>query len=358
MIKRQWKYRFYEEEELDIDDILDDTDHTDDTYSSEDFSTNDDDISSQIKSLVSKEVKRLTTDNSKETRDSSMEKTATTEEKEESPAIKPKPAPQKQDQTPARTELRDTRKHTPVPHHSNPVYPSTRHSKSPHRRRGQLSNKRTNPKRKTRPTKRYHVVYQSLETINTYPNNRSTLLRFNQKIKGNFIIFSPITSKEDNPNIQMHDLFSFRQMCISQNHRYFPIYTYDNGKKLIDISLCVFPHNESKEEFKKLTDMVLKSGMGNGDYVGCEKGSITLWIPSPLHYTENNLNRVMDHYIRDRGIFVGNGSRHFINPVPQSRDEITYRTAMGELFLSPNTSDHPNTISNTLCLQNEKKIQP
>ena len=40
MTKRQWKYRFYEEEELDIDDILDDTDNND---TSEDFSTDDED---------------------------------------------------------------------------------------------------------------------------------------------------------------------------------------------------------------------------------------------------------------------------------------------------------------------------
>ena len=56
MTRRQWKYRFYEEEELDIDDILDDTDDND---TPEDFSTGDEDISSQIKTLVSREVKRL-----------------------------------------------------------------------------------------------------------------------------------------------------------------------------------------------------------------------------------------------------------------------------------------------------------
>lgn len=70
----------------------------------------------------------------------------------------------------------------------------------------------------------------------------------------------------------------------------------------------VFPHDNSDEEYERLPDLVKRSGMGNGDYVGCKKGHITLWMPSPLHYKENNLNRTMTHYLRDRGISVENGS--------------------------------------------------
>ena len=343
MIKRQWKYRFYEEEELDIEDILDDTDHTDDTDSSEDFSTNDDDISSQIKSLVSKEVKRLTTDNPPESRDSYSVKTEPPVEKKDSPEVKPEIVSKKPETTPV--THKDSRKHTPIPPHFSPSYPSHRHSRTTHKSRRHRINDRTPKQRKVGPRPHYHVVYHNLETINSYPDNRSKLTRFNHKINGNYIIFSPITSQIDDPNIQMHDLLSFRQMCINQNHKYFPIYTLNDKNRIIDISLLVFPHDNSEEAYGKLQDLVSKTDKGNGDYVGCENGQITLWMPVPLHYKDNNLNRIMDHYLRDRGIYIGKGSHHYLNPLPQSQDERKFRTELGELFISPYNKDNLDTIS-------------
>lgn len=340
MTKRQWKYRFYEEEELDIDDILDDTDDND---TSEDFSTGDEDISSQIKSLVSKEVKRLTTDNPPESRDSSSVKTESPVEKKDSPEVKQEIVPKKPET--ASVTHKDNRKHTPIPPHSSPSYPSHRHSKTSHKQRNHRNNNRTTTQRKVGPRPHYNVVYRKLETINSYPINRRGLVPFNNRIIGNFIIFSPITSKDDDPNKRMHDLLNFRQMCKNRNYRYLPIYTLNDNGRIIDISLMVFPHNNSDEEYVKLQDLVKKSDMGNGDYVGCRKGQIILWMPSPLPYSENNLTRIMNHYLRDRGIFVENGSHLYLNPPPQSQDERSFRTGLGEVFLSPCNKDNLDTIS-------------
>lgn len=340
MTKRQWKYRFYEEDELDIDDILDDTDDND---TPEDFSTGDEDISSQIKTLVSREVKRLTTDNPPETKDSSSVKTESPVERKDPPEVKTEIVPKKPETS--SVTHKDNRKHTPIPPHSSPSYPSHRHSRTSHKPRNHRSNNRTTTQRKVRPVNHYNVEYHNLEPINTYPNNKKGLVPFTNRIIGNFIIFSPITSSNFEPTKRMHDVLRFRQMCMSRKLQHLPIYTLDDRNRIIDISLLVFPHDNSEEEYEKLPDLVKKSDMGNGDYVGCKNGHITLWMPFPLHYKENNLTRIMTHYLRDRGVFVENGSRLYLNPPPQSQDERSFRTRLGEVIPSPCNRDNLDTIS-------------
>ena len=221
----------YEDEELDIEDQLDDIEDPDDDY--EEPSINSSQIKSMVSSMVSREVDRLT----RETPSTDSHRD-TTEERTEGVSLERDTRSGHPEQH-SPTQKPDQRKHTPIPHHSSPSYPTHTPSKKPHRPRGHKGDKRTIQRPKVLSRPHYNVVYHNLETINSYPNNNRGLVPFNNRIVGNFIIFSPITSDNFEPTKRMHDVFRFRKMCMTQKYKYLPIYSLNDRNIIIDKLFCI-----------------------------------------------------------------------------------------------------------------------
>jgi len=309
---------FYEDEELDIEDQLDEMEDTDDDR--EDSSFNPSQIKSMVSSMVSNEVKRLTRDNP--STDSHKE---TPEEKKEVSSEKETRSGQPEQSSSPKQP--DQRKHTPIPPHSSPSQPIPIHSNTPNKHRRHRSNTRPTQQRKVSPKPHYNVVYHNLETINTFPNNNG-LVRFNHHFNGNLIICSPVI-EEDTPNVQMKKVLWLRRLLLENKYKYLPIYTYDNHKELIDISFVIFPKGKMKSDYTDLMRFIERflSDLPSHSYIGREDGFYTLYSDhKTIHYTYEDLDSLLDTYSEDRGISLEEGSRHFLNPSPTSSVEFIYRT--------------------------------
>lgn len=316
---------FYEDEELDIEDQLDEMEDTDDDR--EDSSFNPSQIKSMVSSMVSNEVKRLTRDNP--STDSHKE---TPEEKKE--VSSEKETRSGQPEQPTSPKQPDQRKHTPIPPHSSPSQSSSRPSKKPHRQRGHRSNNRPIHQGKVSPRPHYNVVYRNLETINNYPNNGNGLVKFNHHFKGNLIICSPVI-EEDTPNIQMKKVLWLRRLLIENRYQYLPLYTLDDYNHLIDISFVIFPKGKMKSDYTDLMGFIKRflSDLPTHSYIGREDGFYTLYSDHQIiHYTYEDVERIMGNYTKDRGISVEDGTNLFLNPFPSSSTEEIYRTkVLGEI---------------------------
>lgn len=319
---------FYEDEELDIEDQLDDIDD-----GNEDISFNPSQIKSIVSSMVSNEVQRLT----KETPSTDSHRDTPEEKKEEFPFERDTKSGQsghpEQQSSPKKP---DPKKHTPIPPHSSPSNSTPSHSRKPHhqQKRHRSNNRPTQPGIvRSRP--HYNVVYGQLETINNYPNNRNGLVRFNHHFNGNLIICSPVL-EEDTPNIQMKKVLWLRRLLIENQYQYLPIYTYDNHRKLIDLSFVIFPKGKMKTDYTDLMRFIDRflSNLPSHSYIGREDGFYTLYTDhKTIHYTYEDLDSLLDNYSKDRGISLEEGSRHYLNPVPSSMEEKDFRTNLGEICI-------------------------
>ena len=311
----------YEDEELDIQDQLDEIEDTDDDDKG-DTSFNPSQIKSMVSSMVSSEVSRLT----KDTPSTDSHRDTSEEKKEEVSLDRDTGSGQSEHLSPKPKQ--DLRKHTPIPPHSEPSYPTHRPPKKRHRPTGHRGNKQTSQQRKVRPKPHYNFVYGHLETINNFPNNRKGLVKFNHTFRGNLIICSPVI-EEDNPNIQMKKVLWLRRVLIENQYQYLPIYTYDNHRELIDISFVIFPKGKMKTDYTDLMGFInrFQSNLPNHSFIGREDGFYTLYSDhKTIHYTYEDLDDLLDTYSKDRGISLEEGSRHFLNPVPSSSSEEIYRT--------------------------------
>ena len=161
------------------------------------------------------------------------------------------------------------------------------------------------------------------------------MVRFNHQINGNYIICSPI-SGNDNPNIQMKKYLSLLRHCIKTGYRYCPIYTLDDNNQLIDISLVIFPHSQGEKDFTGLKRIIREflSNYPIWSFMGCQEGLFSLYTNyKTIHYTydRNDIEKFMVLYKKERDISLKRGSRHFINPSPQTKEEYEYRTKVGEI---------------------------
>ena len=325
------KRRLFEEDEQDLEDFLDDTEteETDDTEDIDDTQIENNDITSQIRSMVSNEVRRLTKDNP--STDSHYD---TSDDKKEVSLERDTKSGHPEQYSP--TQKPDQRKHTPIPHHSSPSYSTHTPSKKPHRPRGHKGDRRTTQRPKVLSRPHYNVVYHNLETINTFPNNNG-LVRFNHHFNGNLIICSPVI-EEDLPNIQMKKVLWLRRLLLENKYQYLPIYTYDNHRELIDISFVIFPKGKMKSDYTDLMRFIERflSDLPSHSYIGREDGFYTLYSDhKTIHYTYEDLDSLLDTYSEDRGISLEEGSRHYLNPVPSSSTEEIYRTkVLCEICLS------------------------
>ena len=321
---------FYEDEELDIEDQLEDIEDIDDDR--EDTSFNPSQIKSMVSSMVSSEVKRLTKDNPP----TDSHKDTPEEKKEVSPEKETRSGQSEQTSSPKQP---DQRKHTPIPPHSSPSQSSSRPSKTPHKQRGHKSSIRTTHQGKVGSKPHYNVVYRNLETINNYPNNGKGLVKFNHHFKGNLIICSPVI-KEDTPNIQMKKVMWLRRLLIENRYQYLPLYTLNDYNHLIDISFVIFPKGKMKSDYTDLMGFIKRflSDLPTHSYIGREDGFYTLYSDhQTIHYTYENVERIMENYTKDRGISVEDGTRLFLNPPPTSSVESIYRTqVLSEICLSGN----------------------
>lgn len=279
---------FYEDEELDIEDQLDEIEDKDDDNG--DTSFNPSQIKSMVSSMVSSEVSKLTKDNP--TTDSHKD---TSEEKREEVSVD-RDTKSGQSDYPSPKPKQDPRKHTPIPPHSEPSYPTHRPPKKPHRPTGHRG-KQTSQQRKVLSKPHYNVVYGHLETINNFPNNRKGLVRFNHHFNGNLIICSPVI-EGDNPNIQMKKVLWLRRVLIENHYQYLPIYTYDNHRELIDISFVIFPKGKMKTDYTDLMGFInrFQSNLPNHSFIGREDGfpNLCLWeypfsVPISLMYFSTDL---------------------------------------------------------------------
>ena len=310
----------YEDEELDIEDQLDEIEDTDDDKG--DTSFNPSQIKSMVSSMVSSEVSRLTkdtpsTDSQKDTSEDKREEVSVDRDTKSGQSDYPSPKPKQ-----------DPRKHTPIPPHSEPSYPTHRPPKKPHRPTGHRGNKQTSQPRKVLSKPHYNVVYGHLETINNFPNNRKGLVRFNHHFNGNLIICSPVI-EGDNPNIQMKKVLWLRRVLIENQYQYLPIYTYDNHRELIDISFVIFPKGKMKTDYTDLMGFINRflSELPSHSFIGREDGFYTLYSDhKTIHYTYEDIESLLDNYSKERGISLEEGFRHFLNPVPSSSTEEIYRT--------------------------------
>ncbi len=308
-----------EDEELDIEDQLDDIEDPDDDY--EEPSINSSQIKSMVSSMVSREVDRLT----RETSSTERHRDIPEERTEEVSLERDTRSGQPEQHSP--TQKPDQRKHTPIPHHSSPSYPTHTPSKKPHRPKGHRGDRRTTQRPKVLSRPHYNVVYHNLETINTFPNNNG-LVKFNHHFKGNLIICSPVIG-EDPPNIQMKKVLWLRRLLLENKYQYLPIYTYDNHRELIDISFVIFPKGKMKSDYTDLMWFINRflSDLPSHSYIGREDGFYTLYSDhKTIHYTYEDLDSLLDTYSEDRGISLEEGSRHFLNPSPSSSTEEIYRT--------------------------------
>ena len=320
--------RFYEEEidteEIDdIDDIDDEIDEIDDEIE-EPLSTETRDISSQIKSIVDREINRIQTRDipSSPQVDSSKENivnkdTSHISSTQKGPSSSPGP-----------------KHNNPIPHHSSPSPNLSYPSKKPHRHKGHKGSKRNTQPPKSPSKPHINVVYKHLFPI-IYPTNTRPLMRFNHHINGNFIICSPITGN-DNPTIQMKKLFLLRRLCIENGYKYLFIYSLDEYDRLIDISLIVFPHTQTEKEYLILKKSIYSFvfGFSFGSFIGCYDGFYTLYTPQRIiHYTypKKDIEKVITKYTKNRGIKTQDSCRYFLNPYPQSKQEYDYRTSVGEI---------------------------
>lgn len=310
---------FYEDEELDIEDQLDEIEDPDDDY--EEPSINSSQIKSMVSSMVSKEVDRIT----RETPSTDSHRDTPEEKTEEVSLERDTRSGQPEQYSP--TQKPDQRKHTPIPPHSEPSYPTHTPSKKPHRPRGHKGDRRTTQRPKVLSRPHYNVVYHNLETINTFPNNNG-LVKFNHHFNGNLIICSPVI-EEDTPNIQMKKVLWLRRLLLENKYQYLPIYTYDNHRELIDISFVIFPKGKMKSDYTDLMRFIERflSDLPSHSYIGREDGFYTLYSDhKTIHYTYEDLDSLLDTYSEDRGISLEEGSRHFLNPSPSSSTEEIYRT--------------------------------
>ena len=323
MTEKQWKYRFYEEEELDIDDILDDTDDTD---VSEDFSTDEDDFSSSdISSIISREINKKIGD--RQSIDSGFSSDSSSGGEKDTTLISDSTDSHSNEKRhPSSSFHLDNTEHSYIPSHysphkSEPVHSNRKHK---HKNAGGITIK-SNSKRR---------VYKNLETLNRYPGSERSLVPFNHRFVGNYIIFSPITAGRSS-DFHMQRILLFKDICQKIGYQYLPVYTINEDNQIIDIVLIVFTKGAAKEDYDKLVRLATCFGLGTRDYVGCFDGNLTLFNAFPIQYEEDeNLNRVLNHYTRDRGIRLPKGARHFIT-LPKSEAEMNYRINKGE-FCIPN----------------------
>lgn len=317
MTFREMRYRLYEDDELDFDDepVLET-----DNICNEDFgSAEQKDLSpSSIRSLVSNEVSRLMKDNPA----SSSPKA----EQHDIAADKPQGAEghslyqqrlgqQHSSQQPHNTQLSPIDFHLPQKGHR-------------HKRRPTLNHHLPKP--------HVNVIYRHLELINRYPNNHGAQIRFNHKIMGNYIIYSPIIGGDD-PDTSMKNVLRFQRMCIQKRYKYLPLYTKDGYGDIIDICFIVYPRHQVEEQFTCLEVSVLEfmnQTKTSLSYLKCKDGVLILEKENKtIIYAFDKLNIILDDYSKARRIDLRDGSYHYLNPYPQSIEELEYRKNNMEIVL-------------------------
>lgn len=224
-----------------------------------------------------------------------------------------------------------------LPHLSYPSAPKS-HSRSHHkpmRHKGQSRSSHDN-RTLSKPHHNVNVVYKELERINSFPNGNTTLIPFHVRLRGNYFIYSPIKGST-NPNVNMKRVLGLRQFCIDRSFKYLPIYTYDDNDNLIDIVFVVFPKGKNKNYFSKLRHALVDiiDRIGCTSYLECIDGYITLITEKDsMFYCHRDLCRILNRYSFTRGIDLSDGSELFLNPIPKSDSELSYRTSCMEICLS------------------------
>ena len=317
MTFREMRYRLYEDDEQDFDDG---TDLETDDICNEDFGSEElKDISpSSIRSLVSSEVSRLMKDNPA----SSSPKP----EQHDMAADKPQGA---EEQSLYQQRLGQQHSSQNIPHHqSSPIdfhLPQKGHR---HKRRPAHNH--------LSPMPHVNVIYRHLEMINRYPNNNGAQIRFNHKIMGDYIIYSPIIGGED-PDTSMKNVLRFQRMCIQKRYKYLPLYTKDGYGDIIDICFIVYPRHQVEEQYTCLEVSVLEfmnQTKTSLSYLKCKDDVLILEKENKtIIYAFDKLNIILDDYSKARRIVLKNGSYHYFNPNPQSIEELEYRKNNMEIVL-------------------------
>ena len=316
----EWRYRFFEDEDFDTEDL----DIADDISSNDDKSADDIDISNaQIQSLVQSEIQR-------QMKSSSLDKTAdTSKDTPDITADKQQKGADEQSLYQQRLGQHKSSQH--IPHQSPQIaFPLSKAHKHK-RRKGHIY---PHPMAKVPPKHFCNVVYRRLQRVNTYPANTAKLIPFNHTIKGNYILFSSVLGA-DTADANMKRVHKLMSSLFNFKYQFLPIYTYNQVRILTDITFAIFPRDDTDEAFDMLEASVkaIVKRQQIGSYVECFNGFHTLITESKnVHYAFGDLDKILDNYTKERGISILAGSRHYLNPYPQTRRECLYRSRVGEIW--------------------------
>lgn len=316
----EWRYRFFEE-----DGDTEDLDITDDICSNDDKSADIDISNDQIQELVKSEIQRQMNSSSLDIfADTSIDTPDTEADEQQKGADEHSLYQQRMEQKKNKQQL----PHHKVPSQSDFHLPKKAHK---HKRRKRHIN---HPMAKDPSRPHYNVVYEELERVNIYPANTEKLIPFNHFIKGNYILFSSVLGT-DTADTNMKRVHSLITSLFNFKHQFLPIYTYNSFKDLIDITFAIFPRDDTDKGFDILEASVkaIIKRQQIGSYVEFFNGFHTLITESQIvHYAFGDLDKVLDNYTKERGISTLFGSRHFLNPYPQTRRECLYRSKVGEIW--------------------------
>ena len=335
MKMKEWRYRFYEDEDIDLDDIETINDiEADDAISQRDSwkNTKENSISqSQIQSLVKSEIQ-------KQMKSSSLDKSGeASKETKDIAADKQQKGAEEHSLYQQRLGQHKSSQH--LPHHQGSSQIAFPLSKKGHRHKGKGRHIYSQPRAKVPPRPLYDVVYRELERVNIYPSNKGTLIPFNHSILGNYVLFSPIWGT-DTADTNMKRVHRLMTSLFNFKHQFLPIYTYDKGE-LIDITFAIFPRKDDEKAFANLLASVkgIIKRQQSGSYVECVDGFHTLISEKQkVHYAFRDIDTILNNYTRDRGVGVMGGlsvlihPKHYLNPYPQSREECLYRSKTGEIW--------------------------
>ena len=331
MKMKEWRYRFYEDEEIELDEIeaLDNTEADKVIPKTDSWkNTKDNSISqSQIQSIVKSEIQRQMKSSSLDKSSSSKGTTDIASDKQKKGDDEHSLYQQRLGQQKSRQQQPHSRPHSQIDFHL---------PKKGHRNKKKPAHNHSPQRRKTMPTPHVNVIYRHLEMINQYPDNHGAQIRFNHKIMGSYIIYSPIIGGEG-PDTSMKNVLRFQRMCIQKRYKYLPLYTRDDNGNIIDICFIVYPRHQVEEQFTCLELSVLEfmnQTKTSFSYLKCEGGVLILKKENKTFiYAYDNLNMILNDYSKARKLDLSNGANHYFNPYPQSNEELEYRKNNLEIVL-------------------------